>query len=156
MQFKTTSYFIAAAVACAIAFVMISNATVVPLVAKGSGADGVQVTSSGWFALLFSALATSGFTLAGVVAAIVGMVSKALGVSTNQPTQETATELIELTASFAALTKTPTNKASQRRFVFALADCVDLVPGLSATHDSGVLVIRYDGFATVDDGSPKP
>ena len=59
-----------AAVLCGVAFLAISAETVVPIVARGVGPSGVQVTSSGWLALLTSLLGAGGFTLAGLVTAI--------------------------------------------------------------------------------------
>ena len=156
MQFRTASCLIAAAVACAIAFVMISNATVVPLVAKGAGPDGVQVTSSGWLALLLSALGTGGFTMAGVTAAIITVVSKQLGISIHQDSaDELATEILELTASFAALMQDRSNRAAQRRFFFALVDATTLIHGCTATHENGAVIIRYTGHSEQSQESPS-
>ena len=66
-----------AALVSSLAFFAISDATVVPLIAKGAGPGGVQVTTSGWFSLLLSGLGAGGFTLAGIVT----LVARQFGVS---------------------------------------------------------------------------
>lgn len=145
-QIKLTAYLLGAAVACAVMFAVISSQTVVPLVAKGSGPDGVQVTSSGWLSLLLSMLGTGGFTLAGVVAAIIAVVSKSIGVPVKSDATDTAADVIELTASFAGLMKDKSNRAAQRRFFFALSDAVDIVPHCTSEIVDGVIVFRYAGL----------
>ena len=102
-----------AALLCGIAFVAISDATVVPMVARGTGPNGVQVTSGGWLALLMSVFGTGGFTLAGIVTAF----ASRFGISLPGRSQETLiSEVVELTASFAALMSDKTSRAAQRRF----------------------------------------
>ncbi|WP_373649321.1 hypothetical protein [Schlesneria sp. DSM 10557] len=146
MHYRTASYLIAAAIGCAIILVLTCNATVVPLVARGAGPDGVQVTSSGWLALLFSALGTGGFTLAGIVAAILSVITRSLGGSLSQnQADEFATEIVELTSAFAALMKDKTNRAAQRRFFFAFVDATSLIHGCTATYENGVVILRYTG-----------
>jgi hypothetical protein len=133
------------ALACALIFYGVSNATVVPMVAKGVGPGGVQVTTSGWFALVVSALGTCGFSLAGIVTAVAGRFGFTLS-----PTQgETViSEVIELTASFSALMRDRTNRAAQRRFFFALVDAAGLIDGCETSHEGGVVSIKYRGYAT--------
>lgn len=129
---------------CAMALFAISDATVVPMLAKGSGPGGVQVTTSGWFALLASVLGTSGFTLAGLAVTILHR----LGVPLDDNTGEkVVSEVVELTASFAALIHDRTNRAAQRRFFFALVDSAGLIQGCETTHDAGVICIKYRGYA---------
>ena len=122
----------------------ISAATVVPLVASGSGPGGVQVTGGGWLALVLSILGTGGFTLAGVVAAVAGRLGVHL--PTNQ-SDALIPEIMELTSSFAALMRDKTNRASQRRFVFALVDAARMINGCETSHEAGVVVLRYSGYA---------
>jgi hypothetical protein len=133
-----------AALISAIAFFAISDATVVPMVAKGSGPGGVQVTTSGWFALLMSALGTGGFTLAGIVTAV----ASRFGIPLPGNSSETLiSEVVELTASFAALMRDKTNRAAQRRFFFALVDAASLIQGCETSHEAGVISIKYRGYA---------
>ena len=133
-----------AALLSGVAFVAISDATVVPMVARGTGPDGVQVTTSGWLALLLSAMGTGGFTLAGIVSAI----SSRFGIHLPGKSTETLiSEVIELTASFAALMSDKSNRAAQRRFFFALVDAARLIHGCDTSHEAGVIVIRYSGYA---------
>jgi hypothetical protein len=133
-----------AALISAMAFVAMSDATVVPMVAKGSGPGGVQVTTTGWLALLMSALGTGGFTLAGIVTAVAGR----LGIPLPGNSGETLiTEVVELTTSFAALMRDKSNRAAQRRFFFALVDAARLIQGCETSHEAGVISIKYRGYA---------
>lgn len=134
-----------AAFGCVIAFLVISQQTVVPLVAHGAGPEGVQVTTSGWLALAMSVLGTLGFSVSGIVTALVksiGLPLKESGV-----TDENVAEIAELTASFAAYLRNRSNRAAQRRFVFALVDSVNLIHGCETSHEGGVIVVRYSGYA---------
>lgn len=133
-----------AAVLCGLAFWSITEATVVPMVARGSGPGGVQVTSGGWFALLVSALGTGGFTFAGLITAFTARLGLHLpGTSTDS----LLSEVSELTASFWALMNDRSNRAAQRRFFFALVDAAKLINGCETSHDGGVVVIKYSGYA---------
>lgn len=132
------------ALASGVAVLAISQATVIPMVAQGSGPNGIQVTSSGWFALLTSVLSTGGFTIAGIVAAL----ANRLGIPLRETSAESLiSEVVELTASFAALMGDKTNRAYQRRFFFALVDAATLINGCEASHDGGVIVLKYSGYA---------
>ena len=134
----------AAALISAVAFVAMSDATVVPMVAKGSGPGGVQVTMTGWLALLMSALGTGGFTLAGIVTAVAAR----LGIPLPGNSGETLiAEVVELTTSFAALMRDKSNRAAQRRFFFALVDAARLIHGCETSHEAGVISITYRGYA---------
>lgn len=138
------SVFFGAAIASALAFVAMSNATVVPMVAKGSGPGGVQVTASGWMALFVSAMGTGGFTLAGLVTAV----ASRYGISLPGTSGEAlVAEVVELTTSFAALMRDRTNRAAQRRFFFALVDAARLIQGCETSHEAGVISIKYRGYA---------
>ena len=130
------------AIASGVVFVAIADATVVPMVARGSGPEGVQVTTSGWAALLTSALGAGGFTLAGVVTAIARMWLPSAKVTDNS-----VTEIVELGSAFTALMRDRTKRAAQRRFFFALVDASQLMPGVVTTHVNGVVSIQYSGFA---------
>ncbi len=134
----------AAALVSGIAFIAISDATVVPMVARGTGPDGVSVTSSGWLALLMSALGAGGFTVAGIVTAI----ASRFGIHLPSGSADSlVSEVVELTASFAALMSDRTNRAAQRRFFFALIDSASLIQGCTTSHEAGVIVIKYSGYA---------
>jgi len=143
---KLTAGLFGAAIVCAVLVAVISSATVVPLVAKGSGPEGVQVTSSGWVSLVLSILGAGGFSLAGIVSAIITVVTNHLGVAVKPNATEVATEAIELTAAFAGLMADRTNRAAQRRFFFALSDAVDVVPHCTSEIIDGVIVFRYSGL----------
>jgi hypothetical protein len=133
-----------AALLCGIALLAISEATVVPLVARGTGPAGVQITSGGWFALVLSILGTGGFSLAGLVTAAAGR----FGIPAPAGSTTTLiTEVVELTSAFAALMNDRTNRAVQRRFFFALVDAASLIQGCETSHDAGVVMIRYSGYA---------
>lgn len=133
-----------AAVLCGVAFLAISAETVFPMVARGVGPSGVQVTSSGWLALLTSLLGAGGFTLAGLVTAIASRFGWTLPSSDVEPL---VAEVTELTASFAALMRDKSNRATQRRFVFALVDATKLIQGCETSHEAGVIVVKYRGYA---------
>ncbi len=133
-----------AAVVSGLVFIAVSDATVVPMVAKGAGPGGVQVTTSGWMALLTSALGAGGFTLAGIVTAV----ASRFGVSLpGQSSEHLISEVVELTASFAALMRDRSNRAYQRRFFFALVDSASLIQGCETSHEAGVILIKYRGYA---------
>lgn len=127
-----------------LALIVISSATVVPMVAGESGPNGAQVTPTGWVALGLSLFGTGGFTLAGLVAALLNRLGIHVGSATND---SVITEVVELTAAFAALMKDKTNRAAQRRFFFALVDAAKLINGCETSHDGGVIVIKYSGYA---------
>ncbi len=133
----------AAAAVCGLAFLGISEATVVPMVARGAGPGGVQVTSGGWLSLLMSIMGTGGFTVAGIITMIAGR----FGVHVPADASKVATDVVELTASFAALMANKSSRAAQRRFFFALVDSAELIEGVKASHEAGVVVIRYSGYA---------
>ena len=133
-----------AAFVSGLVFIAVSDSTVVPLVAKGAGPGGVQVTTSGWLALLTSALGTGGFTLAGIVTAV----ASRFGVSLpGQSSEHLISEVVELTASFSALMRDRSNRAYQRRFFFALVDSASLIQGCETSHEAGVILIKYRGYA---------
>jgi hypothetical protein len=133
-----------AALLSGLVLLVVSDATVVPMVAKGTGPNGVQVTSSGWLALAMSFLGTGGFTVAGIVTALAGR----LGIHLPQGSQEAAiSEVVELTESFASLMSDKSSRAAQRRFFFALVDSARLINGCETSHDGGVIVIKYSGYA---------
>lgn len=123
---------------------VVSNATVVPMMARGAGPEAVSVTPGGWLALVTSVFGTGGFTLAGIVAAIAGR----LGFHVPNGSADTLiSEVVELTASFTALMHDKTNRAFQRRFFFALVDAARLIQGCETSHENGVVVIKYSGYA---------
>lgn len=136
---------ISAALLCGVLFISVSSATIVPLAAKGAGPGGVQVTTSGWLALILSAFGTGGFTIAGVVKFL------ATGVGINLPdhgvTEQRVEDLVELGAAFTAFMRDRENRAAQRRFVFALVDESKLIPGIETSHENGVIVLKYSGYA---------
>jgi hypothetical protein len=134
----------------AVAVVAISQATVIPMVARGSGPTGIQVTSSGWLALLTSLASTGGFTIAGIVAALANRFGVRLR---DTSTESLIAEVLELTASFAALMSNKSNRAYQRRFFFALVDAASLIQGCEASHDGGVIILKYHGYA--DQSNPS-
>jgi hypothetical protein len=103
-------------------------------------ATGAQVTTNGYAALISSFLGASGLTVAGVISAIAGHFL---------PSTKTAevAEIVELTTSFAGLIKDKTNRAAQRRFIFALVDSTSMIPGVSTSHENNVVVIKYSGYA---------
>ena len=134
-----------AAFLCVVAFLTVSQHTVVPLIARGGGPEGVQVTTTGWLTLAMSVLGTLGFSVSGIVAALVksiGLPIKDAGV-----TNENVAELAELTASFAAYLRDRNSRAVQRRFVFALVDSVKLIKGCETSHEGGVIIVKYSGYA---------
>ena len=138
-----------AALVSSLAFFAISDATVVPLIAKGAGPGGVQVTTSGWFSLLFSGLGAGGFTLAGIVT----LVARQFGVALpTDSTEKRIAEVVELTISFSALMRDKTNRAAQRRFFFALVDAASLIQGCETSHEAGIVSIKYRGYAEVTQG----
>jgi hypothetical protein len=61
-------FYVGLAALCGLACWYLIDATVVPLVARGSGPDGVQITQNGWFALIASVVGTGGFSVASIVA----------------------------------------------------------------------------------------
>ena len=132
------------ALLCGIAFVAVSTETVVPMAARGAGPGGVQVTAGGWLALISSFLGASGFTVVGIVTAIAARLG--YGISTEKA-EPLATEIQELTTSFAALMRDKSNRAAQRRFVFALVDATSLINGVETSHEAGVIVVKYRGYA---------
>ena len=132
------------ALLCGIVFVALSAETVVPMAARGVGPGGVQVTAGGWLALISSFLGASGFTVVGVLTAIASRLG--YGISTEKA-DPLVTEIQELTASFAALMRDKTNRAAQRRFVFALVDATSLINGIETSHEAGVIVVKYRGYA---------
>lgn len=127
-----------------VAVLAISQQTVIPMVARGSGPDGIQVTSGGWFALLTSLFSTGGFTIAGIMAAL----ANRMGIRLSAGSAESLiAEVVELTASFTALMSDRANRAYQRRFFFALVDSAKLIQGCEASHEGGVVVLKYSGYA---------
>ena len=133
-----------AALISGLVFVAVSDATLVPMVANGTGPGGVHVTTSGWLALLTSAMSACGFTLAGIVTAV----ASRFGISLpGQSSEHLISEVVELTASFAALMRDRSNRAYQRRFFFALVDSASLIQGCETSHEAGVIVIKYRGYA---------
>lgn len=132
-----------AALISGIAVLAISQATVIPMVARGSGPNGIQVTSGGWLALLASVASTGGFTIAGIVAAL----ANRFGLLRDASTESLIAEVMELTASFAALMSDKSNRAYQRRFFFALVDAAGLIQGCATSHDGGVMILKYSGYA---------
>ena len=132
------------ALLCGFVFVAISAETVVPMAARGTGPGGVQVTAGGWLALISSFLGASGFTVAGIVSAIAARLG--YGISTEK-VEQLGSEIEELTTSFAALMRDKTNRAAQRRFVFALVDATSLINGIETSHEAGVIVVKYRGYA---------
>lgn len=133
-----------AAFICGLVFVAVCDATVVPLVSRGSGQAGVQVTTHGWLAFAISLLGTGGFTLAGFVTAL----ANRLGLSVISPdARDMIAEILELTAAFRSLMHDKSNRAAQRRFFFALVDAAGLIQGCETSHESGVVVIKYCGYA---------
>lgn len=144
MRIKVVASLFGMALISALALFAISDVTVVPMLARGSGPGGVQVTTSGWFAFLVSALGTGGFTLAGIVVAAANRMGLPL---TESSGQKVITEVVELSASFAALLRDRSNRAAQRRFFFALVDAAGLIQGCETTHDAGVICIKYRGYA---------
>lgn len=134
-----------AACLCVVTFLAISQQTVVPLIARGSGPDGVQVTSTGWFALVISALGALGFSASGIITALVKSIG--LPIKDGTVTDESLAEIAELTASFTAYLRDRSNRAAQRRFVFALVDSVKLIRGCETSHEGGVIVVKYSGYA---------
>ncbi len=70
------------ALVCGGAFYYMAETTVVPMVARGAGPGGVQVTGSGWLQLLLSALGAGGFSIASVFTILknwVALMPKGLG-----------------------------------------------------------------------------
>jgi len=125
-------------------FLMVTEATVVPMVARGTGADGIQVTAGGWIAWGLSILSTGGFTTAGLITFLAGR----FGVPMRQPSSKAlSVEVVELTASFIALMNDRANRAVQRRFFFALVDAANLIQGCETSHEAGIVTIRYQGYA---------
>ena len=136
--------FLGAGFVSGIAFLAISNETVIPMVASGAGPGGVKVTSSGWLALAASLFSTGGFTLAGIFTAIANSFGWSLA---GGSPQSMVAEITELTTSFAALMRDKSNRANQRRFVFALVDAAQMIHGCETSHEAGVIVVRYRGYA---------
>ena len=133
-----------AALMSGVVFLTISNATVVPLVARGTGPDGVQVTIGGWIAWGLSILGTGGFTTAGLVT----FLTRSVGLQISPQASKTfSAEVTELTASFFALIHDRSNRAVQRRFFFALVDAASLIQGCETSHEAGIVTIRYRGYA---------
>lgn len=125
-------------------FLAVTDATVIPMVARGTGPDGVHVTIGGWVAWGLSVLSTGGFTTAGLITFLMGRFGGAL----RQPTSKSAgADVIELTASFIALMNDRANRAVQRRFFFALVDAANLIQGCETSHEAGIVTIRYQGYA---------
>ncbi len=133
-----------AALVSGLAVLMISDATVVPLMSRGSGPNGIQVTSGGWLALFLSIAGTGGFTLAGIVTSLASRFSVH---SPDGSPDALMSEVMELTAAFYALMSDKSNRATQRRFFFALVDAARLINGCETSHDAGVVVIKYSGYA---------
>ena len=141
-----------AALLSGLLFLEISSATVVPLVARGTGPAGIQITPSGWLALLTSLFGTGGFTLAGLATVLAGRI----GFHFPQASQPTAVaDVAELTESFAALISDKTSRAAQRRFFFALVDAANLMSGCETSHDGGVVIIKYSGYADPAPSNPQ-
>ena len=149
MRVRIVGGLFVAALVSSLAFFAISDATVVPLIAKGAGPGGVQVTTSGWFSLLLSGLGAGGFTLAGIVT----LVARQFGVALpTDSTEKRIAEVVELTISFSALMRDKTNRAAQRRFFFALVDAASLIQGCETSHEAGIVSIKYRGYAEVTKG----
>jgi hypothetical protein len=139
-----------AALVCGLILVTISDLTVIPMVARGNGLNGVQVTTGGWIAFLVSLLATSGFTLTGFLALVAHFLLRPSAITAQsepQLEQTLVTQIAELTESFTSLLTNQDSRAAQRRFVFALVDAAGLLQGCQSSHDNGVIVIRYSGYA---------
>lgn len=120
-------------------FLVVGIETIGPKVSRGA-----EINSTGYMSLIVSALGSMGFTVAGVLTALMHFVSPSKPV-----TAENVAEVVELTTSFAALMKDTHSRAGQRRFIFALADASSVIPGVDVTHEGDVVVIRYSGYAGV-------
>lgn len=143
-------YLFGAAAICGALLLFVSDATIVPLAACGTGPGGVQVTTGGWAAFFASLLATCGFSLSGLIVAIADVLKwPAPPAITPEPVSEApfVSQVVELTESFSALLLDRESRAAQRRFVFALVDSAGLIQGCQTSHDNGVIVIRYSGYA---------
>lgn len=119
------------------AVVLVILATVV---GGHSVAYGATPTTTGISSLVVSFLSASGFSVAGLLtwaAQHFWPSSKAGQVK----------DVVELTASFTALMSDKTNHAAQRRFMFAIVDCASLIQGCETSHEGGVIVIKYSGYA---------
>ena len=111
---------------------------------------GASVTPQGYSALIASFLGFFGLTTSGVITAVLQRLGKLHGVAlpgSSTDVEKEASEIVELTVSFAAAMRDRSNLAYQRRFLFALVDAISHFKGLKATHDGGVIQITYSGFA---------
>lgn len=135
---KTTIVLASLAAACGLFALWLTVHT-----AHGYMAVGAVPTSDGVAAMTVSILGSLGFSVAGIINALFHRVTG----QTGNVSDGTISEVIELTASFAALMKDKTNRAAQRRFFFALVDASKLITGVETSHDSGVIVIKYSGYA---------
>jgi hypothetical protein len=151
-----------AALFCGLVLIFVSDMTVVPMVSKGSGPGGIQVTTGGWAAFFVSLIGTCGCSLACLIVSVVHYLNphdrtKIRGELESD--QSKFEQIAELTESFASLMKEQASRAAQRRFVFSLVDAADMIDGCQTSHENGVIIIRYSGYAdpTVpsDDGGTK-
>lgn len=104
---------------------------------------GASPTGEGWASLAVSLLGSLGFSVAGVINAILHRFSP----SAPPVTEQTVAEVVEMTEAFEALLKDRSNRAALRRFVFALVDESKHLSGVEASTENGVVVIRYSGYA---------
>lgn len=123
---------------CLLAFLFFSLSTGGAYVARGAVPN-----DNGWFALATSILSAGGFSLVGVVTLLIQRFLP------GAPTIKTGdvSEIVELSASFLALMRDRSNRAAQRRFFFSLVDCADIMPGVTTSHENGVVTLSYSGFA---------
>lgn len=136
------------AIVSAIAFHYVYESVFAPVLAQGVGPGGAdKPTGAGIIALLLSALGTFGFTPAALVMAIKAFLEKVPTNPTNPTTDQNLAEVVELTASFAALMRDRANRAAQRRFVFAMVDASNMIAGVETSHTDGVVLIKYSGYA---------
>lgn len=111
----------------------------VAIMATTKATYGATPTDTGWSALLLSLLSTSGFSVVGAVTWLVQKYRP--GTTTDQ-----VAEVVELSQSFAAFMADKTNRAAQRRLLFAAADEFRNLPGVEVSHDAGVLIVKYSGY----------
>lgn len=98
MARKWQHVLIMAAIACvfAICFLFVHESTAGPMLAKGAGPGGVQVTGSGWLAYLVTALGAGGFTVATFIDAVRTLLMQLTPAGTVRDTALAAVGLAEM------------------------------------------------------------
>jgi hypothetical protein len=113
----------------------------------------VESVGSGWFTMLWTLIGGgAAFSFPALLNVVMNLIAKFRGTATPDVAgigagSITVPEIVELVTSFNGVISNPKSRPAQRRFVFALVDASDFIPGLTTTHEGGVIILKYEGFA---------